>query len=355
MEKTLRIGLIGCGEIGRLRAASLAHSNSFQLDFVSDNDRGRGESLASRYSVRFEPDWEKAIDGDVDAVVVSTPPPFHGLMCVEALKQGKHVLCEKPLARNPQECRQILKAADRAGRLIATGFNYRFYPAVKVAYETLRSGLIGELDHIRSFAGHPGGSEFTHPWVHDVNVMGGGALLDNGIHIIDLTHYFLGEVAEVQGYRTGNVWKFEGCEDNGFALLKNRDGKIATLQASWSEWRGYRFWIEVFGTRGCVRAAYPPMFAQATWSESEGEKLRRKNFFFLGLQVVERIRSFEWTVIKSFVEEFDAFAQAIAGKKTEGATGYDGLRAIEIAHAVYKSSECGSSVLITDWNSGSAH
>jgi predicted dehydrogenase len=77
----------------------------------------------------------------------------------------------------------------------------------------------------------------------------------NGIHIIDLTRYFLGEVAEVKGYASDSVWGFPGCEDNGFALLKSPWGHIASLQASWSEWRGYRFYIDVYGTRGFVRAS----------------------------------------------------------------------------------------------------
>jgi predicted dehydrogenase len=91
---------------------------------------------------------------------------------------GKHVLCEKPPARSPEEGRAILKAAERAGRLLATGFSYRFYPAIVKAREILRFLMIGELDHIRSYTGRPGGSEFTHPWVHDVEVMEGGALVD---------------------------------------------------------------------------------------------------------------------------------------------------------------------------------
>jgi len=347
MEKPIRIALIGCGEIGRLRAAALAQLPSFQLSLVSDNDGSRAKALADRYGLRYELDWRAAIAHDVDAVVVSTPPWLHAQMCMEAAGLGKHVLCEKPLARNPLECRQILQAMQKAGRYLGTGFNYRFYPAIKVLRQTLRSGLIGELDHIRSYAGHPGGREFTHPWVHDVNVMGGGALLDNGIHIIDLTRHFLGEVDEVKGFRTGHVWKYAGCEDNGFALLKSPTGKVATLQASWSEWRGYRFWVEVFGTRGCVRVSYPPMFAQATWHETPGSRLRRQSFLFPGFQIVERLRSYRWTVVRSFMEELTAFAQAIAGMKTEAATGYDGLRAVEIANAVYESSESGRSVFLT--------
>jgi predicted dehydrogenase len=256
----MRLALIGCGEIGTLRAAAIARLTTFRLVSVADADLSRARTLSSRYRATPELDWQALVRReDIDAVVVSTPPPLHAEMCIQALENGKHVLCEKPLARTPAECRQILKAAESKDRVLATGFNYRFYPAIVKAREILDSGLIGDLDHIRSYTGHPGGNEFTHPWVHELDVMGGGSLMDNGIHLIDLTRYFLDEVAEVKGYATDSVWGFTGCEDNGFAVLKSANGKIASLQASWSEWRGYRFHIEIYGTRGCVRASYPPM------------------------------------------------------------------------------------------------
>jgi predicted dehydrogenase len=329
-----------------LRAEALSQTEGFRLSAVSDVDASRASSLANRFHVPFHTDWRACIDETCDVVIVSTPPPFHSEMCAEAFRRGKHVLCEKPLARTPQEARAILDAARQAGRHLATGFNYRFYPAIAEARRILRSGLIGELDHIRSFAGHPGGSEFTHPWVHDVNVMGGGALVDNGIHIIDLTRHFLGEVAEVKGFRTMGVWQFEGCEDNGFALLRSSAGKIATLQASWTEWRGYRFWIEIFGTKGCVRASYPPMLLQLTWFDQPGGSVHRKTSLFPLFQIQEKIRSYRWTVIRSFVEEFSAFARAVSGEAGEAGTGFDGLRATEIAHAVYSSSKDGAGVLL---------
>jgi len=341
----MRVALIGCGEIGWLRAAALAETPDFRLTVASDIDVARGGALAQKFAAAFEKDWRAALRDDVDLVLVATPPPLHAEMCTAALQKGKHVLCEKPLARNPQECRQIVDAAKQAAKHLATGFNYRFYPAIQKAREIFDSGRIGVLDHIRSYAGHPGGSEFTHPWVHDLGVMGGGALVDNGIHILDLTRYFLGEVAEVKGFRTHHVWNFAGCEDNAFALLRNPDGCIAQLQASWSEWRGYRFWIEVYGTRGMVRASYPPMLAQATYVDEKGLHPRTERFLFPVLQVKEKLRSYRWTAVQSFVAEFRALARAAQGEKTPAATGYDGMRAVEIAHAVYAGSESGKSVL----------
>ena len=103
----------------------------------------------------MEREWRNLLRRDeVDAVIVSTPPSLHAEMCIEALESGKHVLCEKPLARTPDECKSIFKAAEKSGRFLATGFNYRFYPSVHKARALLDAGVIGELNHIRSYSGY---------------------------------------------------------------------------------------------------------------------------------------------------------------------------------------------------------
>jgi predicted dehydrogenase len=316
---------------------------------VADVEVSRAQAVAAQYGAAVEGDWHNLVQReDVDAVVVSVPPPLHPAMCIAALERGKHVLCEKPLARTPTECRAMLTAAAQNERVLATGFNYRFYPAIRKAREILDAGVIGELDHIRSYAGHAGGKEFTHPWVHDVNVMGGGTLLDNGIHLIDLTRYFLGEVAKVQGVATGRIWHFPSCEDNGFALLQSPTGQVASLQASWSEWRGYRFYLEIYGTRGCIRAMYPPMLTQVVRVQELGGRPRRKFYLFPRLQVIERLRSYRWTGLQSFMQELAAFARTTRGEQTPVALGRDGLRSVQVAHAVYRSSTESSVVYLED-------
>jgi len=339
----VRLGLIGCGGAGSLRAEAMAGAPGLHLVAVADLDSGRAAALARRTGAAIESGAGLLRRPDIEAVIVATPPDSHASVAMAALAAGKHVLCEKPLARSPAECRLILEAAERAGRFLATGFNYRFYPAVAKSRTILASGVIGALDHIRSYAGHPGGREFTRPWVHDVEVMGGGALLDNGIHLIDLTRHFLGEVSEVKAYTTSNVWAFPGCEDNGFALLKSPVGRVATLHASWSEWRGYRFRIEIYGTRGSVRASYPPMLADTVWLDAGGRR-RRRVHLFPALQVFERLRSHRWTGRRSLRAETLAFARAAAGEKTDLALGLDGLRAVEIAHAAYRASREGAAI-----------
>ncbi len=333
-DMVLRFGLVGCGGIGQLRATALARAGLFRLVALSDLDWGRATALASKHGGAADRDWRALVKReDIDAVVVSTPPSVHAEMCIEALKAGKHVLCEKPLARTPDECRKVLKAAEESGRFLATGFNYRFYPSIQKAQALLNAGVIGELDHIRGYSGYSA-ADHSHPWLHDADVMGGGALRDNGIHLIDLTRYFLGEVDEIKGFASNSVWGFKGCEDNGFALFRSPSGNVASLQASWTEWRGYRLLIEIYGTRGCIRAWCFPMVTQVIWAQERGGRTRRKTHLFPMTHIWERLRSYRWVVTQSFVQELQAFSRAIRAESTEGATGRDGLRAVEIAHAV---------------------
>jgi predicted dehydrogenase len=334
MKAKLRLGLIGCGEIGTLRAAAIKRSTSVELAAVSDVDRVRAESVASTYGGVVESDWNYLVKhSDLDAIVVSTPPHLHAEMCIAALEAGKDILCEKPLARTAQEARAILSVAKEHGRFIATGFNYRFYPSIEKARALLNGGAIGELNHIRSYSGYSA-RDHNHVWLHDVGVMGGGALRDNGIHLIDLTHYFLGDVRDVRGMPLNGVWDYPGCEDNGFALLRSRAGKVASLQASWTEWKGYRFVLEIYGTLGCIRASCFPMTTQLIAAETIGGRTKRKTYYSPLVHLGEHLFSYRWVVTRSFVKEFDAFAAAIRGEQTPIATGFDGLRALEIAENV---------------------
>jgi predicted dehydrogenase len=327
---TLRYGLIGCGEIGKLRAQALRQSGR-RLAAVSDVDRARGAAVAAGAPVDAE--WRRLVERpDVEAVIVSTPPSLHAEMSIAALRAGKHVLCEKPLARTPEEGRAMIEAARQSGRFLATGFNYRFYPSVLKTRELLDSGLIGQVDHIRSYTGYSA-TAHNHPWLHDAEVMGGGSLRDNGIHLLDLTSYFLGDVAEVQGAASGLVWEFPGCEDNGCVLLRNRRGAIATAQATWNEWRGYRFQIEITGERGVIELSCFPMIVRALWAGERGGKPRRQSWYFPMVHLMEHLKSYRWVVVESFLHEFAEFEKAARGEPSAAASGQDGLVTVEAALA----------------------
>jgi len=337
----MNFGLIGAGQIGRVREKAIRRAAGCKLTAITDADVARARSLAASPQTAVCTYYEELLRReDVDAVIISTPPDSHEEIAVAALEAGKHVLCEKPLAPNPYACRRMLAAAEKANRTLATGFCQRYFPAIQFVKETVAKGRIGEISYVRAFTGNAGFAEFSEPWVHNKEVVGGGALMDNGIHIIDLVRYMLGEITEVYGTASANVWKFEGSEDNGFAMLHTANGKVAQLQVSWTEWRGYRFFIEAYGDRGMARASYAPMFSMAVHLDELGSMRRRKCSLYPGVFVREKLQGWKSTVRVAFTEELREFTRLAAGQSTATiADGMDGLRAVEIAHAVYTSSE----------------
>src|SRR5438094_10260543 len=194
----MQFGLIGAGCIGGLRAQALAKVPGAKLVAVTDVDPHRAEHVAARAQARVCKNLAEIIAlANIDAVIVSTPPQFHEEAALAALAAGKHVLCEKPLSNSLDACRRMLKAAHESGKTLATGFNHRYFSAIRFLKRTLADGVIGKLDHVRVFAGHEGLSQFRAPWEYDKAVIGGCALMDVGIHNIDLNTYILGDYREV--------------------------------------------------------------------------------------------------------------------------------------------------------------
>lgn len=338
--KSLRFGLIGCGDIGRLRAEALKRGG-VALSAVADVDAERANAVAKDSGSQVVGSWRELITrNDVDAVVVSTPPRLHHDMCVAAAEAGKHVLCEKPLALDSAEGRAIVAAADRCGVRIATGFNYRFYPSFALAKRWLADGRIGTLDHIRSYGGYSAQSH-NQPWVHDVATAGGGALRDIGIHLLDLTCDFMGPVSEVVGMTTESVWKYGGCEDNGFALLRGQNGVVASVQASWTEWRKYRFSVELYGSHGFIQATCFPMMAEIRWASEVSGPQKKETNRFLGSLVNEKVHSYRRIVVDSFVAEHAAFGSYVAGAPSRIATACDGTRSLEIVEQATRAAAAG--------------
>jgi predicted dehydrogenase len=284
---------------------------------------------------------------NVEGVIISTPPHLHEPLAVAAAKAGKHALVEKPMAPTPEACLRMIEAAKSAGTLLSVGYNQRYFAALKLVRDFVHSGEIGRLSHVRAYAGHSGLAEFKAPWMYDPAVMGGGTLMDNGTHIVDLVRYIIGDATEVFGQALHRVWELD-AEDQAMLLLRNGDGVAASIEASWDEWKGYRFQIEAYGDRGMARASYAPMMATIVRLDRPGGKKSVKRRFYPDSIVREKLRGWQSTAVKTFVEEFDDFAAVAAGQSGSGrlALAVDGLRAVQIAHAVYDSSRTGNRVIL---------
>jgi predicted dehydrogenase len=243
----LRVAIVGCGLIGQKRARALGDA---RLVAVSDSRPERAVALAAQHSgCVAEPDWSACVArADVDAVMVCTTNDGLAQVSLAAVRAGKHVLVEKPAARSAAELEAVAEAARAAGVVVQVGFNHRYHPAFRKARALVDQGAIGPLLYIRGRYGHGGRLGYDREWRADPAVSGGGELLDQGVHLIDLSRWFLGDFVEVDG-QTGTYFWQMSVEDNGFLCLRTASGQVAWLHASCTEWKNL-FCFELFGRTG---------------------------------------------------------------------------------------------------------
>lgn len=243
----LRVAIVGCGRVGAKRAQTLG---PHPLVAVADADGGRARALAADVpGCVFSQDWREVVGrADVDAVVVATTNDLLAPVSLAAIQAGKHVLVEKPAARSASEVEPLIPAARVAGVTVKVGFNHRFHPAIQKARLLFDEGAIGPLMYVRARYGHGGRLGYEREWRADPAIAGGGELLDQGVHLIDLARWFAGEFVEARGHVETFFWEMP-VEDNGFLWLRSARGAVAWLHASCTEWKNL-FSFELFGRQG---------------------------------------------------------------------------------------------------------
>jgi len=243
----MHIGIAGCGIIGKKRANSLP---SGYLKAVADISKDRAEELAANYpGVTAYSDWQEMIQrDDLDLIIVSTTNNWLAPITLAAVNTGKHVLVEKPAACHFSELDPVIEAAEKNRVKVMIGYNLRCHPAFIKSMKIVRSGMIGPLLYIRGRYGHGGRPGYEKEWRAKPAISGGGELLDQGVHLIDLSRWFLGDFNHVQGHIHTYFWKMP-VEDNGFIYLENPAGHVAWLQVSCTEWKNL-FSFEIFCVKG---------------------------------------------------------------------------------------------------------
>jgi predicted dehydrogenase len=242
----VNVGIIGCGLIGRKRADALG---SARLVVCADRDLDRASSLAGRSDARAVTDWRLVIDdASVEVVIIATSHDMLAELTLAAVKAGKHVLVEKPAARSAAELEPVAAEAERRGAIVRVGFNHRYHRAFRRARELVDGGALGELMFLRARYGHGGRRGYEKEWRADAAVSGGGELIDQGMHLIDLSRWFLGEFAQVTGTAKTYFWDMN-VDDNAFLMLQTERGQVAWLHASATEWKN-TFSMEIYGRDG---------------------------------------------------------------------------------------------------------
>jgi predicted dehydrogenase len=244
----VNVGIVGAGLIGRKRAEALGEH---RLVICADVSIDRAEKLASRYPACAATSEIGAVldRQDVDVVIVATTHDALASTALAAVQAGKHVLVEKPAARRARELQPVIEAVQRVGVVVAkVGFNHRFHPAFQKARNIFENGGIGPLLYIRARYGHGGRPGYDREWRADPAISGGGELLDQGSHLIDLARWFAGDFCDVSGHLATYFWQMP-VEDNAFMQLTTSRGQVAWLHASWTEWKNL-FSFEIFGRHG---------------------------------------------------------------------------------------------------------
>jgi predicted dehydrogenase len=244
----MRFAIVGCGLIGQKRAAAISRLGHLTVLAV-DRSRDRAVGLAEPFRARTATHFLAAVEAtDIDAVVVSTPHSELSAIASACLSAGKHVLVEKPGGRNLEEVSAVANAAEIGGRVAKVGYNHRFHPAVMRARQIVDRGELGQLMFIRGRYGHGGRPGYEKEWRFESSISGGGELIDQGSHLIDLAQWFLGEFTEVGAALRTFFWDAK-VEDNVFLTLSTVEGRIAWLHATWTEWKNL-FSVEIYGRQG---------------------------------------------------------------------------------------------------------
>ena len=247
INKPLGVGIVGCGLIGQKRAKALGESG--QLVACADLNVARAESLARINSAKVFLDWRELVGSPtLDVVIVSTLHDSLAEITLAAVEAGKHVLVEKPAARSAAEIEPVIEAAAKRGVKVHVGFNHRYHRSLRKAKELVDSGVLGDLMFVRARYGHGARIGYDKEWRANPALSGGGELIDQGPHLIDLTRWFLGEITEIQGFAHTYFWDMP-VDDNGFMLLKTATKQVAFLHASCTEWKNI-FSMEIYGKLG---------------------------------------------------------------------------------------------------------
>lgn len=237
------VGIIGCGLIGQKRAKALGEG---RLLACADVSEARANALAGISGAKAFADWRKLLAlPEIDVVVIATLHDSLAEITFAAVEAGKHVLVEKPAARTPSELEPVMRAAESRGVKVHVGFNHRYHRAFRKAREIYDTGALGELMFIRARYGHGGRIGYDKEWRAKPELSGGGELIDQGPHLIDLSRWFLGEFHEVQGFAHTYYWDMP-VDDNSFLLLKTEKQQVAFLHASCTEWKNL-FSMEIYG------------------------------------------------------------------------------------------------------------
>ena len=326
----LKVGIIGYGVVGEKRRIFIDQNPHLKAVCVSDIKFNKDGTFSD--GVKYYNSYRKIFDQDVDIIFISLPNYLAAEVTILGLKNGCHVFCEKPPAKTVEEMKKVIQFSNKYPSLkLKYGFNHRYHDSVKKTREIIDSGDLGEVVSLRGLYGKSSIIPFGSGWRSEKKYSGGGILLDQGIHMLDLVRYFSSDYEEIHSFVTNDYWKHD-VEDNAFVLMRNKAGQIASLHSTATQWQ-HRFRLEIIFEEGLLELSGILSGSKSYGSETlkiieraEGESTgsqEEKSFTFLN--------DFSWK------DEINEFSDCIVNDKPiENGTKYDALKVMEMIFSIYE-------------------
>lgn len=340
---SVRVGIVGAGIIANAHLKALQKIRDAQVVAIAEPEENKRMKLVQKFKIKkaFK-DYRELLNlQDIDVIYICTPNHLHHPIAVDALIAGKHVICEKPLARTLKEAEEMIQTSKKTGKKLFIALNHRFNPVNQKVKELLQEGIIGApFLTVSTFIG----DEYermkdSSNWKGTYEKSGGGVLIDNGTHIIDILRYFFGEVEAVTATCKNLLIQTKNkAEDTALLSIEFKNNVLAelslTFSARYSTWptgyRGAAIRIEIYGSEGAVRATNE----EVPLTVSKGNKIKR----------------FNYSDIKTSLptDQNSHFIECILNNKDPIVTVEDGKAALEVVSAAYRSAREGRRVLIEE-------
>jgi UDP-N-acetylglucosamine 3-dehydrogenase len=326
-----RVAVIGAGAMGAVQARACADLPGVTVAWIADQDQARAEAVAAELGAQATTDNATALAADIDAVIIAVPTPFHRPVTELAAAHGKHVFCEKPIARTIEDAEAMITACDRACVRLMIGHVVRFFPEFAKIREILQAGSLGQIGLVRASRvnEHPPGDR---NWYRDL-ATSGGLVVDLMIHDFDTLRWYFGDVERVFAHGLSYT-PHQPTSDYALAVLRFGNGVIAHVEGSWAH-GGWRTGMEIVGEHGIVRH---------NGEEAAPIRVERPTETFQ-----ESLITRHWAShVSSYHAELRHFFDCFADGSPFETDGREGMRALEVSLAVLASIRTGRPIHFVD-------
>lgn len=313
----VRFGVVGAGAIANAYGAAAQSADGVRITAVADLRQDAAAALAAELDCASFDDHRALLDaGLCDAVVVCTPPASHPEICLDAIARGVAVLCEKPLSIDLASAQRMVEAADEAGVILTMASKFRYVDDVSEAKALIDAGTIGEVVLFENtFTGRV---DMRQRWNADPATSGGGVLIDNGTHSVDVIRFFLGPIAEVHAVEGKNVQGL-AVEDTARIFVRSTAGVMGSIDLSWSLHKDRSSYVEVYGADGTL---------QVGWQRSRYRRTGDSDWTSFG-------RGYD--KVGAFRNQLENFCRALHGEEDLRITAVDAIASVAVIEKAYES------------------